>query len=641
MQAGHDPEDARLEALAAAVVDAAGAAGIGFFVTSSEGGEPRTLYANAAAQAISGYSTAELLGMPTLALGAPEAVQSLRARREQRARGETPPSSFESVLLRKDGVRVPVELSVSDVELDGQPLAVTFFVDITPRKRAQEALRNSEERFRRLIESLPEAVWIVDRQGVVYANPAAVQLFGYERLEDVMGVDPANVVHPEDAKLVRHRGHALLGHDERLPPHEYRVIRRDGREMVVEVSSIAVEYENRRAVLSFGRDVTERKQIEGQLLQAERLAALGLLAGGMAHAINNPLTYVLLNLEHLARKLPSLVDDSCYLSEALVRLKEAHHGAERVAGVIRQMRTLSRADEQVRAPVDVRRVLDAAVAMVGNEIRHRGRLVTEYGDVPPVYASTAPLEQVFLNLLVHAARSLPEAANGEVRILVKSDDAEHIVVEISHNGPAPEAGKYRLSEPFPLHESRESGMLGLSLCYGILTGLGGDMRVETRGEKTVFRVTLPAANRIESKTKPPPSSEPMPSVPRASRARVLVIDDDPGVGSALRLMLESEHDVTCCTSGREALQQLLRDSSYDIVFCDLMMPELTGMDLFQALKLNRPGAEQKIVFMTGGAFTQEAERFLAQVKRPHIEKPFNMQALSRLLRSAVRATGAR
>lgn len=637
-QIGHGAEEDRLEALAAAVVDAADAAGIGFFVTSSEAGEPHTLYANAAAQAISGYSAAELLEMPTFALGAPEAIEQIRLRREQRGRGEHPPGSFESTLLRRDGTRVPIQISVSDVELDGRALAVTFFVDITPRKHAQEALRHSEERFRRLIESLPEAVWILDRQGVAYANPAAVQLFGYERFEDIQGLDPANVVHPEEAKLARHRGHALLGRDERLPPHEYRVIRRDGREMVVEVSSIAMEYEGRRAVLSFGRDVTERKQIEGQVLQADRLAALGLLAGGMAHAINNPLTYVLLNLDHLARKLTTLAEDPRYLPEALVRLKEAYHGAERVAGVIRQMRTLSRADEQVRAPVDVRRVLDAAVAMVGNEIRHRGRLVTDYGDVPPVYASAAPLEQVFLNLLVHAARALPEAAQGEVRLVVKSGGAEHVVVEVSHNGSVPDAeGVNRLSEPF----ARESGALGLSVCYGIVTGLGGDLRVETRGDKTTFRATLPVARRVEGNAKPPPSSEPGPSFPRLSRARVLVVDDDPGVGSALRLMLESEHDVTCCTSGREALQQLLRDSSFDIVFCDLMMPELSGMDLFQALKLNRPGAEQKIVFMTGGAFTREAEHFLAQVKCPHIEKPFNMHALRRLLRGAVRPPRAR
>lgn len=636
-QGGPSVEEEQLEALAAAVVDAADAAGIGFFVTVDRDGEPHTLYASAALRALSGYSRAELLEMPTLMLGSPETVAHMRQRREQRSRGEKLPSSFESVLLSKHGTRVPIQVSVSEVELDGQPLAVTFVVDITLRKRAQEALQRSEKRFRRLIESVPEAVWILDCQGLVYANPAAVRLFGYERIEDILGLDPAKIVHPEEVKVVRHRAQAILRDDERLPPHEYRVVRRDGREMVVEVSSIAMEYEGRRAVLSFGRDVTERKQIEGQLLQAERLAALGLLAGGMAHAINNPLTYVLLNLEHLSRKLPALAEDLSDLPETLVRLKEAHHGAERVAGVIRQMRTLSRADEQVRAPVDVRRVIDAAVAMVGNEIRHRGRLVTEYGEVPPVYASTAPLEQVFLNLLVHAAQALPEGAQGEVRIVVSSGGADQIVVEVSHTGSGLTGDQAeRWLQPLVT----ESGTLGLSVCYGIVTGLGGDLRVQARGNKTTFRVTLPAAGRTETTSSPPSNPEPVPSAPRSPRARVLVIDDDPGVGRALRLMLEHEHDVTCFVSGREALQQLLRDSSYDIVFCDLMMPELSGMDLFQALKLNRPGVEQKIVFMTGGAFTQEAERFLAQVKRPHVEKPFNMLALRRLVRRAARPAGA-
>jgi CheY-like chemotaxis protein len=117
---------------------------------------------------------------------------------------------------------------------------------------------------------------------------------------------------------------------------------------------------------------------------------------------------------------------------------------------------------------------------------------------------------------------------------------------------------------------------------------------------------------------------------------VLVVDDDPGVGRALRLMLEEEHEVTSVTSGREALRLLLREQ-YDVVFCDVMMPELTGMDLYQALRLNRPGDEQRLVFMTGGVFTAHAERFLAQIRNARIEKPFDMKSLRRLVERAVRS----
>lgn len=637
---GHTDEsetgDEQLETLAGAIVEAADAAGIGLLITTSRTLEPRTVYVSDAAVGIFGYSRDELLAMPTFELVAPEALDDILAIAQNNVEGTFTPA-FESTVVRKDGTHVPLELAVSQVELEGMPVAVAFLFDISQRQQAKEALRRSEDRFRTLIESAAEAVWITDGTTLTYANPAAIELFGYERLDEVLGKPTLDFVHPQDRPAVQERVRAMLGRGEELPPHEYRVRRRDGGMMTLEVSSIGTEYEGRRVLLSFGRDVTERKQYETQLLQADRLSALGMLAGGMAHAINNPLTYVLLNLEHLGRRLPGLADHKSYLGEAMVRLREAHHGAERVASVVRQMRAFSRSEGDGATDVDVRRVLDAAVGMVGNEIRHRGRLVTRYEDVPAVHATEARLEQVFLNLLVHAAQSLPEgeAGKGKVEIITRVEPPDYVVIEVSDNGPALEPEQVeRVFEPFS-PRGEQTG-IGLSVCHGIVEALGGSMQVESeQGRGTTFRVTLPSSASERTGSTPAPHPDSAPSSPQPARARVLVVDDDPGVGSALTIMLEDEHEVTCRTDAQEALRLLLRDNSYDIVFCDLMMPDVSGMDLFEALRLNRPGEERKLVFMTGGAFTPEAKRFLSKATNLRIEKPFNLKELRRLVRRAV------
>ena len=175
----------------------------------------------------------------------------------------------------------------------------------------------------------------------------------------------------------------------------------------------------------------------GAALQGDRLAALGTLAGGMAHAINNPLTYVLLNLEDLSEQLPKLAEQQGFMQEAVQRLKEAHDGAERVAHVVRQMRAFARSESSAAAAIDVREVLDAALALVGNEIRHRGNLVTEYEDVPLVFAAQARLEQALLNLLLHAARALPDpnVAPPDVRVALRREGENGVLIEVTYATP--------------------------------------------------------------------------------------------------------------------------------------------------------------------------------------------------------------
>jgi PAS domain S-box-containing protein len=510
--------------------------------------------------------------------------------------------------------------------------------DTRPSHEIEEAVRRSEERFRALVDSLVESVWIVRDSQVMYANSAALVLLQITESE-LQGKPFLALVHKNDRPHVEQCFQRVLRGDP-VPPFECRLSQGNCQTLLVELSSIGIDYEGGRAILSFGRDVTERKRMEASLLQSDRLASLGMLAGGMAHSLNNPLTYVLLNLDHLAARLPHMAGDAAGIADAMARMAEAREGAERMASIVKRMRNLARTDDSEIRAIDLSSVLESVVEIVGNEMQHRGRFTTAFEQVPPVVANESRIEQVCLGLVLFAARILPEdsAKTCEVSLALYSDERENAIIEIVCEGVELHASQLRdLFEPFALNEEARTAVFGLSVCNSIVEQLGGQIQAESRpGIGLCLRATFPCSRSFTTEP-PPPSSQQSSNPPSApvSSARILVIDDDPGVGRALRLMLEEEHNVTSYTSPREALRILLQDQEFDLVFCDLMMPELTGMDIYQVLRFNRPGYEARLVFMTGGAFTGPAKRFLAQVPNPRIEKPFNLRALQRIVQRSI------
>lgn len=544
----------------------------------------------------------------------------------------------ETSLAMGDGTTLPI--GVAALDLDPSAHAVLgILTDLRASRSAEEAVRRAEERFERLVESMIASVWLMKRRRVVYANRAAAELFGLDQ-SLLIGADVAELFHREDAAVLA-ENLARVERGESVLPQEYRVIARDGTVLVVELSCVTLENDEEPTVLSFGRDVTERKREEQRLLQADRLSALGMLASGMAHAINNPLTYVLLNLDHLSRRLPGVAGDAESIADVMARLAEAREGAERMATIVKRMRTFARTDESSTRVLDLRTVLESVVDLVGHEVHHRGRLTTRFENVPPVMANESKVEQICLGLLLFAAQMLPDDAvkRHEVRLSLAADERQFAVLEIVCEGcNVAEIDIERLFDPFASRDDGKMLGFGLSVCSGLVEQLGGQIEAEALpGTGLLLRTAIPCVP-LHRLTEPTTASTPPSSMPPAlqGKARVLVVDDDPGVGRALRLMLEDEHEVKSLVRPREALQELLSDSSYDLIFCDLMMPELSGMDIYQVLRFNRPGYESRIVFMTGGAFTPSARRFLEQVPNQRIEKPFNLRSLRRLVQRSAR-----
>lgn len=514
--------------------------------------------------------------------------------------------------------------------VSGQVDAVTHPSGTLLLKEAQDSLRHSEQNFRALIERLPDQVWVHRAGRIVYVNPVVTQSLGYP-VAELVGRELLDFVVPEDRALVEAR---IREDGAPQGRYEARLRRRNGLPVVLEISAQEVLFDGAPATLVVAHDLTRRKELEAHVLVSERMASVGMLAAGVAHEINNPLSYVLANVRFVAEELA--------VSSGVVRasawadaLREAEQGAERVRGIVRDLKTFSRSDGPQHGSVDLHRMLDSAGNMAGSEIRHSARFVKDYARSPlMVEGSESRLSQVFLNLLVNAAQAIPEGAvdRNEIRVVTHAEPDGRVLVEVRDTGPGMSAEvRGHLFTPFFTTKPRGIGTgLGLSICHKIITEHLGEISVESEvGKGTAFKVWLPAAREA-------PASKPVPATVSAPRrGRVLIVDDEPMVGNAVRRMVGQQHDAVVVDGGKSALRLLTTDSNFDVVFCDLMMPELSGPQLYDALALTHPELAQRMVFLSGGAFTEAARTFLERVPNLRMDKPFDRGQLLSVIAQAL------
>jgi signal transduction histidine kinase/CheY-like chemotaxis protein len=414
------------------------------------------------------------------------------------------------------------------------------------------------------------------------------------------------------------------------------------------------------------RDREAQLQSLAAVSQADRLSSMGLLAAGVAHEVNNPLTYVLSNLETLADEIPGIAQAALRCADALrervgpeefaerigdaaaelapakvegavVRAREALEGSRRIQTLVRSLSTFSRVEKVEEGWVDVQRAIDSAVTMAQNEIKYRARLVMDLAAMPPVWASGGKLSQILLNLIINAAHAIDEGHVDENSITIRTaTGADDLLIEVSDTGKgiAPEHLE-RIFEPFfsTKQVGRGSG-LGLAICRSLVTEFGGDIRVESEvGKGTRFVVRLPVRRDVPQPLAPrvvPPRSE-----QSLARGRVLVVDDEPAIRKALQRMLGDAHEVVTVGSGVAGRDLLAQDDRFDVVLCDLMMPDMSGMALHEWLSEHRPALAEKVVFVTGGVFTPLAADYLARVGNLRLEKPFVVGELRVLVANLV------
>ncbi len=552
----------------------------------------------------------------------------------------------------------------------GQLLCVlTQVLDVTERELALARLEESERRFKSTFEQAAVGIAHVSTNGqVLRANSKLGEIFGYTPQELIIH-GFADLTHPDDfgpdlelalkmlqgvistysleKRYLTRSGEviwcnltvSLVRKPDGVPDYFISVIEDISRRRRAEQERDALLAREQQA-RSEAEELVRRRTAEleaarSALVQAERLATAGQLAAGVGHEINNPLSYVLANqtyaIEELSRlKMPTPGVDLEEVQRALV---QAQLGAERIRDIVRDLRTFARGDPDAMGPVDVQATLEFSISMATPQLRQRAQLVRKYSPVSYVHGNESRLGQVFLNLLINAAQAIPEgnATRHSVTVTVRDGEQGFVLVEVSDTGIgiAPEHLP-RIFEPFFTTKPIGVGTgLGLSVCHGIVVGMGGQIEVESTLEKgTTFRIRLPAATNVPEGVYRSPNLAQRSLTPR----RVLVIDDDPEVRVALARIVGSPHIVELADTAREAQHLLLvRRENYDIIFCDLMMPDLTGMDLYEAVSAQRPEILPRIVFMSAGAFTLRAAAFFERVVARRIDKPFDPLKIRALL----------
>jgi signal transduction histidine kinase len=543
-------------------------------------------------------------------------------------------------LARRADIPALIEAGVDDCVRGDNPVYLDLRLRLAERllgqcARAREreaALSQLEDCMRALVGSLPGGVLVEDRaRRVLFANDAFCTLF------DIPA--PAESLRGSSCEEANHRAKDLFADPAKFIARTEEILRADalvvGEELALRDGRIFerdfVPVPNGIGRIWQYRDVTEARRKQACAAMTERMASLGMLASSMAHEINNPLACIIGNLDFVSDPKGQNNDGSSNAidPEQTQALEEAREGAYRIREVVRDLRLFSSEDDERRAPIDVRKALDTAVRVAGNELRHRATLAREYEDVPPVSANEGRLVQLFLHLLTNVARALGEHGGAEsaITLRTKCDDAGRVVIEIVSTGTdndySPESAAQIFGPSLTTHPQGKGTRLGLAICQGIVTALGGDICAQSPANGgAVFRIVLPAAARPVAI----PKHVVAPAGSRRARPRILVVDDEPMVGTVVRRILGDENDVVSVTSGADALAAL-DTGHFDLLICDLMMPHVSGMDLHDAISKRWPEHARRMIFATGGAFTPRAREFVDRVPNAFLDKPFTANDL--------------
>jgi signal transduction histidine kinase len=490
------------------------------------------------------------------------------------------------------------------------------------------------DEFKQLVRNDPEALTqCLERIRIRRVSAGAVSLVGAASEEECIRRSRELLTAESKADFLRILMAAFRNeHDVHL---ETAIVTCSGESRDVRVHWRFVESDDGsfdRAIV-FVVDMTAEHELQQRLLLAERMSAIGTLTASIIHEIKNPLTFV---WNHLR----SLRDLSEPLSpEAAELVREAYEGSERIRIISNEITSLSHGGDGAEVEtVNLKQVLDSAIRMAQPEMQHRATIVREYeeGNLY-IHGSKTRINQVFLNLIVNAAQAIDpgDLAQNTITVRARSTEKDRVCVEVQDTGPGISSQLLRrIFDPFVTTKPAGRGTgLGLSICRRIVHSLEGTIEIQSHpGQGTVARVVLPKAPRARRPLSMPPTS--LSAVRRAKRGKlaVLVVDDEPVIARLIQKALV-KHDVTTAHDGREAVA-LMGQHAYDVILCDLIMPEMTGMDVYRAALQRVTPVNERIVFMTGGAFTQRARDFLQSVPNLRIEKPFDLNHLERTIYEA-------
>ncbi|HVZ81044.1 MAG TPA: ATP-binding protein [bacterium] len=587
---------------------------------------------NETAQQFLGYMAPEVMGKPLSLFFIPEDVTAgvvARMLEEARRNGR---SEFNGWHLRRDGSRCWVQSFLSPLT-NGQGKTLGFVKlvrDTTDQKVLSEHLVDAQARFEAVFEKGPDAVVVIEDDGTILeGNPAFGVLLGLDR-EGFLGRKlqdfyEATFDLPEVRRKVWEKGSfrglaRLRGTGGRTPEVEI-----DVKGQILEGQSLVVL-----------RDVTERAQLQKQAALNDKLVTVGTLAAGVAHEINNPLAYILGNLETV-RDLLEAPDAALMswkdLSDARGLVRDCLKGSQRIRDIVRGLKSFSRSGGEEMSEVQLAELLDSAISMTLHEIRYKAKVERHYEPgLPPLVANVTRLQQVFVNLLLNSAHAIAPGNVEGNRIQVSlAREGDQVAVRVADSGKGiPPEVLPRIFDPFFTTKPVGQGTgLGLSISRDIIRGYGGEISVESEpGKGTVFTIRLPIA------TDRSPNARSMgEKTPDLSGLKVLVVDDEAAnVALFTRMLRRHRHEVVSTTSALEALGILRKGlTRFDAVVSDLNMPDMSGVEFYKQVGRLDEALTARIVFVSGGVFDREMEAFLDRLPNPRLEKPFKIEDLLRAI----------
>jgi signal transduction histidine kinase/DNA-binding NarL/FixJ family response regulator len=499
------------------------------------------------------------------------------------------------------------------------------------RHRISSEVKSHERLLRSALDQVSDGVVHANAEGAVQSvNAAASRIFGAKHLEEKIRAAHASMLHDASIFHVEDTGvHTtvapLLG--PRGAFHGFVMVMRDDR---------------------------ERSLLQDQLAQADRMSSLGLMAAGIAHEINNPLAYITANVEYTGGELQTLLAEMEAvalrlgavkagkksgvlgsleeMSEAMVDTRE---GTDRLRRIVEDLRVFSHPGTE-ESPLDPKSSIQLATRICTPKARTRAKLELRLEQTPRVKANQGKLAQILLNLIANAIEAIPEGSVENNRVFVELDtgDEGQVRIRVGDTGQGMNAEtKARIFQPFFTTKASGSGTgLGLSIVKRLVNELNGELSVESElGKGSTFTLILPAAPDEETRAVSRPAKQ------LTRRARILILDDEPLILLALRRLLSRDYEVVAIQNPVTALERIRAGERFDLLLCDLIMPELSGWDLFDELRRIAPDQAHNCVFLTGAALHSQARQFLERVENRRLEKPFDADSLERALREMLEA----
>lgn len=581
-------------------------------------------YVNPAAERIIGYSTEDITGESFTKYIHPDDLPGLMESREETMEGVLNPYEFR--MVDKGGSVHYVRTSSRPVKKDSEHVEmVGVLTDVTVKKRAEEALKESEEKYRTILNTIEDGYFEVDLKGnFTFFNESMTGMLGYHKKE-MLGLNYREYMTREIADRVSSTFNEVFSTGVPAKNADWRLIRSDEEIIDIETSVSLKRDDSGEPIGFFGiaRDVTEKKKMELQLLQTEKLSTMGTLMSGVAHELNNPLTSIIGYAQLISRK-----DVPDEIKEKLnIILKESVRSSKIVGGLL----AFAREHKPERKTININEILMESIKLREYDLKVSNvEIETSLStDLPTTFADPYQLQQVFINLINNARDSIADQGQGALAIRTERLD-DNIILEFEDTGPG--ISKELVNRIFdPFFTTKEVGKgtgLGLSMAYGIIKEHSGDISVESKpGVSTKFTITIP----VVKNTRPIMDDVKVPVKAPPGVKNILIVEDEAHLRDLLHNALtETGYQVEITSTGEDAIN-ILDVKKFDAVISDIKMPGLDGRELYQYLQKRQGDVADKIIFMTGDVLNKETQSFLKDTNNRYIEKPFDIDVLVSML----------